>query len=74
VRYVGDRYNNNTATRLAPGYWLVDAMASYRVNELLTLRLNGNNLGNASYIDRIGGGHFVPGDGRTLMLTAAVDF
>jgi catecholate siderophore receptor len=74
VRYVGDRYNNNTVTRLAPGYWLFDAMAAYRVNELLTLRLNGNNLGNATYIDRIGGGHFVPGDGRTLMLTASVDF
>jgi catecholate siderophore receptor len=74
LRYVGDRYNNNTATRLAPGYWLVDAMASYRVNDLLTLRLNANNLGNASYIDRIGGGHFVPGDGRTAMLTAVFDF
>ncbi len=74
LRYVGDRYNHNTETRLAPGYWLVDAMASYRVNDLLTLRLNANNLGNATYIDRIGGGHFVPGDGRTVMLTAAFDF
>jgi catecholate siderophore receptor len=74
VRYVGDRYNNNTETRLAPGYWLFDAMASYRVNELLTLRLNVNNFANETYIDRIGGGHFVPGDGRTAMLSAAFDF
>ncbi len=73
-RYVGDRYNNNTETRLAPGYWLFDAMASYRVNELLTLRLNVNNFANATYIDRIGGGHFVPGDGRTAVLSAAFDF
>jgi catecholate siderophore receptor len=74
LRYVGDRYNNNTETRVAPGYWLVDAMASYGVNEMLTLRLNLQNLGNVSYIDRVGGGHFIPGDGRSIALTADLRF
>ncbi|MGE0447219.1 MAG: TonB-dependent siderophore receptor [Vicinamibacterales bacterium] len=72
VQYVGDRFNNNTAARLAPAYWLVDAMAAYRVSERLTLRVNGLNLGDERYIDRVGGGHFIPGPGRSVMLTADV--
>jgi catecholate siderophore receptor len=74
VRYVGDRYNNDRATRVAPGYWLLDAMAAYRVNENLTLRLNATNAANLRYIDRVGGGHFIPGDGRSLSVTAAFQF
>ncbi len=69
-----DRYNNNRATRVAPGYWLFDAMAGYRVNENLTLRLNVTNAGNVRYIDRVGGGHFIPGDGRSVSATAAFEF
>jgi len=74
VRYVGDRYNNDRATRVAPGYWLLDAMAGYRVNENLTLRFNATNAANLRYIDRVGGGHFIPGDGRSVGLTAAFEF
>jgi catecholate siderophore receptor len=73
VNYVGDRYNGNTNTaRLAPGYWLADLTAAYHVSERLTLRLNANNLTNERYIDRVGGGHFVPGAGRSAMLTLDV--
>jgi catecholate siderophore receptor len=74
AQYVGDRFNSNTGTRTAPGYWVVDAMASYRVSELLTLRVNGLNVANERYIDRVGGGHFIPGPGRSVMLTADVGF
>lgn len=74
VNYVGNRYNNTNGARLAPGYWLVDAMASYRVNEYLTLRMNVNNLTDARHVDRVGGGHFIPGDGRSIALTADVRF
>ena len=73
-QYVGDRFNSSTNTRTAPGYWLFDAMAAYRVTEQLTLRLNGLNLANARYIDRVGGGHFIPGAGRSIVLTAGVGF
>ena len=31
-----------------------------------------NNLANAEYIDRVGGGHYIPGPGRQVMLTASV--
>jgi catecholate siderophore receptor len=74
TQYVGDRFNNNSGARTAPAYWLVDAMAAYRVTDRFTLRLNGMNLADKRYIDRIGGGHFVPGPGRSVMLTADVGF
>ena len=72
TQYVGDRFNSNTGARTAPGYWLVDAMAAYRVSERLTLRLNGFNLADERYIDRVGGGHFIPGAARSAMLTLDV--
>ena len=59
---------------MAPAYWLFDALAAYEVNEHLTLRLNGYNLGDERYIDRVGGGHFIPGAGRSAQLYAAVSF
>jgi catecholate siderophore receptor len=75
ITYTGARFNGNTNTsRLAEGYWLADATAAYRVNEQLTLRLNVNNVTNVRYIDRIGGGHFVPGPGRMAMLTLDYGF
>jgi catecholate siderophore receptor len=52
----------------------VDAHAAYHVSEQLTLRLNVSNVTNTRYIDRIGGGHFVPGPGRMAMLTADYGF
>jgi catecholate siderophore receptor len=74
AQYVGDRFNNNSGARVAPAYWLIDAMAAYRVTDRLTLRLNGLNLADTRYIDRVGGGHFVPGSGRSAMLTIDVGF
>jgi catecholate siderophore receptor len=74
LRFVGDRFNSNTNVRTAPSYWLIDAMAAYPVNSHLTLRLNATNLGDERYIDRVGGGHFVPGEGRMVALNAAVKF
>jgi catecholate siderophore receptor len=74
AQYVGDRFNGNTGARTAPAYWAVDAMASYRVSDQFTLRVNGLNLANERYIDRVGGGHFIPGAGRSVMLTTDLGF
>ena len=39
VQYVGDRRNNNTDTaRLAPDFWLFDAMAAYHINDHFSLQ------------------------------------
>ena len=74
AQYVGERFNNNTGTRVAPDYLLFDAMAAYDLNERLTLRLNVSNLTDEQYIDRVGGGHFIPGAGRSVALTTALKF
>ncbi len=73
-QYVGNRTNSTTTVRLAPAYTLYDAMVSYPVNHLLTLRLNVNNLTDERYIDRLSGGHFVPGAGRSASLTTSFNF
>jgi catecholate siderophore receptor len=73
-QYVGDRLNSTTTRRVAPAYQLYDAMASYAMNDRLTLRLNVNNLTDEQYIDRVGGGHFIPGAGRSVALTTSLDF
>jgi catecholate siderophore receptor len=74
AQYIGDRFNSNTGARTAPAYVVFDAMAAYRATSQLTLRLNGLNLANRRYIDRVGGGHFIPGPGRSIVLTAGVGF
>ena len=72
AQYMDSVFRNATNTAVVPGYWLVSAASSYAVNGHLTLRLNATNLANESYVDRVGGGHYIPGPGRQVMLTAIV--
>lgn len=75
VQYM-DEVDRNAATtnQHAPSYTLWNAMASYEVNKNLTLRLNVNNVTDEEYADRVGGGHYVPGVGRTVLLTGVFAF
>jgi catecholate siderophore receptor len=72
--YVGERTTANTGLRTAPSYWVFDATAARPLSRQLTLRLKGSNLADERYIDRVGGGHFVPGPGRSVLLTADLAF
>ncbi len=74
AQYVGSRYNNNLNQREAPDYWTFDAMLGYQINENIALRLNVYNLADEDYIDRVGGGHFIPGPGRSAVLSLNVKF
>jgi catecholate siderophore receptor len=74
LQYVGERVNSTTTPRKAPGYWVADAMLAYRINENIGFRLNGYNLADENYIDRVGGGHFIPGAGRSGTLTTDFKF
>lgn len=74
AQFVDQRFNGNTGARSAPGYWLIDATLSRAVSGHLGLRLNAQNLADERYIDRVGGGHFIPGSGRSILLTADVKF
>lgn len=76
TQYVSERTISTTNTNRLPDYWLFDAMLGYRLAENVDLRLNILNLTDEFYIDRVhsGGGHGVPGAGRTALLTTAFHF
>lgn len=76
AQYVDARFNNNNATtrQQAPDFTVVNAMAGYQLNENVSFQLNVDNLFDEDYIDRVGGGHFVPGQGRSLILSASMNF
>lgn len=74
AQYVAERYTNNTNTRQAPPYVVGGAMLAYEVNKNVTLRLNVNNIADTEYIDSVGGGHFIPGAGRTATITTEFKF
>jgi catecholate siderophore receptor len=74
VQFMDSVYRNALNTLEAPSYWLWNAMAAYTINQKLTLRLNAFNLADEEYVDRVGGGHFIPGPGRYGMLTLDVKF
>jgi catecholate siderophore receptor len=76
AQYVDSRFSNNNrfTRREAPSYVTFDAMAGWNVNKNFSLRLNVYNLTDEEYIDRVGGGHFVPGAGISATLTASLKF
>jgi len=74
AQYVGSRFSNDANTRTAPGYWLMNASVGYEVTKNFNLRLNVYNLADQEYIGSVGGGHFIPGEGRSAMLTANFKF
>lgn len=74
VQYMDAVFRNAINTTRAPSYWLANALVSYRVNEFMTLRLNGQNLFDERYVDRVGGGHYIPGAGRQVMVTSDFHF
>ncbi|MBU2871690.1 TonB-dependent siderophore receptor [Colwellia sp. E2M01] len=76
AEYVGDRYNSSDpgGRELADGYVIFDAMVSYQVTDKFLVQANGENLTGEEYVDQLGGGHFVPGDGRYFSINASYSF
>jgi catecholate siderophore receptor len=73
-RYIGKRYGNNINTRIVDAYWTVDVLVSYKLTKNIDLRMNMTNIGDKYFIDRIGGGHIVPGPGRLITFTTGFNF
>ncbi|MGB7068966.1 MAG: TonB-dependent siderophore receptor [Pyrinomonadaceae bacterium] len=73
-RFVGRRYGNNSNTRTVDSYWTVDAVLSYQLTRNVDLRMNINNLADKYFIDRIGGGHIIPGAGRSMLVSTGFSF
>nr|WP_298168845.1 catecholate siderophore receptor Fiu [uncultured Pseudomonas sp.] len=59
-----------------PSYWVADAMAAYRVNDNVNLRLNVYNLFDEEYIETLnnGGSRVRMGTPRSAMLTTELSF
>ncbi|WP_455925407.1 TonB-dependent receptor [Pseudomonas putida] len=91
-KYVGGQSNNSSYAsgdsgvyaiyvkdnEKAPGYWLQNLAAQYKVNAQTTVHVNLNNIFNTFYYSQVGASldgfqlYGVPGAGRTL--TASVDY
>jgi len=74
AQYMDAVFRNATNTARVPSYWLFNTLASYRVNQHMTLRLNAQNLFDERYVDRVGGGHYIPGPGRQLVFGSDFHF
>jgi catecholate siderophore receptor len=74
VQFMDAVFRNTLNTTEVPSYTVVSAMAAKEVTRHLTLRFNANNLADAHYVDRVSGGHFIPGAGRSASLTAGFKF
>ena len=44
------------------------------VTKRIKAQLNVYNIADEKYIDRVGGGHFIPGAGRTVAVTVGLAF
>lgn len=72
--FVDSRYSSNENIREADAYTTWDAMVGYEINDNLTFRVNFFNLADEDYLDRVGGGHAIPGAGRSVMFTLSGQF
>lgn len=71
ARYVSGRFTNVANTRFVDDYWVVDATLGYDISDKISLRVNAFNIFDERYADQLGGGHFVPGAGRSGVATVA---
>ena len=67
---------NQTNMRGAPDYWVIDAMASYSINEKVSLQLNAYNLTDEFYVATLNnsGARYSPGTPRSGLLTVNFTF
>ena len=60
----------------APDYWVIDAMASYAINDNVNVQLNGYNLTDEFYVAALNnsGARYSPGTPRSALLTVNFTF
>jgi catecholate siderophore receptor len=79
ANYMGQRFADTYNTATVPSFVVLNAMASYHVNQHLDLQVNVNNIADKLYYNGIyytgdDENHAVPGAGRTLLVTAKIKF
>lgn len=71
--FVDKRYGTVANTTVADGYVTQQLMAEYRVNKNLEMQVNVYNLWDEHYIQAVGS-NFIPGAGRSVVVSAEVKF
>ncbi len=81
ANYLGRRvaFKDAAGDAHVPGYITLDAMASYQVTDNIAVQVNGYNLADKyyfsnSYFSSDAENHVIPGAGRTVTLTLAVNY
>ncbi|HWK55530.1 MAG TPA: TonB-dependent siderophore receptor [Hyphomicrobiales bacterium] len=75
ARFVDDRLaTNTTPAKAVSDYWAFDAMAKYRVNNNLSLKLNLTNFTDEFYYDQLHSWHVVPGPGLGAVFAINLDY
>lgn len=74
TQYMASVFRNSTSGETVPSYWLFSGMLAYPLSDSLSIRLNATNLTDEEYIDRVGGGHHIPGQARQFILSANLSF
>jgi catecholate siderophore receptor len=83
ARYTDSQFRNGSNTQAAvtalavnPSAWVFDAMASYAINDKLSLQLNAQNITDKFYLASVnsGGSRFSLGAPRTILLSARATF
>jgi catecholate siderophore receptor len=73
--YNSPRYANNTNSLKLPPFWRFDAMAAYRINENVSMRLNLLNITDEFYYDSTQNGNYAfVAPGRSALLTTSFNF
>ncbi len=67
---------NQTNMRTAPDYWVLDMMASYSINDNVSVQLNAYNLTDELYVATLNnsGNRYMPGAPRSALLTVNFTF
>ncbi len=75
LNFRGKQTPNRNPGWNAPSYVTADLMAEYKFDfDQLTLKANLTNITNKLYAEQLYSGHYIPGAGRTLQVTASYKF
>lgn len=74
IIYRGQVYLNAANTAEAPSNFSLDALVSHKLNQNLTLSVNGYNLTDARNYDALFGSRVVVAPGRTVLVSLAANF
>jgi catecholate siderophore receptor len=74
LNFRGEQTPNRNPGWTVPGYVTADLMAEYTASEQVTVKANLSNVTNKLYADQLYTGHYIPGAGRLLQMTASLKF